>query len=72
MATAIKISDELVGLARIHASVEHRSVTKQIEYWAKLGKAVEDNPDLPIEFIKNTLLGLEQHKQGQATDYEFN
>ena len=46
MAVALKLSDELVDLAKPHAAAEHRSVPKQIEYWARLGKAVEDNPEL--------------------------
>jgi hypothetical protein len=48
MAIALKLSDELVDMAKSHAIAEHRSIPKQIEYWARLGKAVEDNPDLPI------------------------
>jgi len=39
MATALKLSDELVESARPYATAMHRSVTKQIEYWARIGKA---------------------------------
>jgi hypothetical protein len=40
MAT-IKLSDELVEKAKIHAAKEHRSVPKQIEYWATKGMELE-------------------------------
>lgn len=69
MATALKLSDELVNMAKPHAIAEHRSIPKQIEYWARLGKAVEDNPELPIQFIKNTLLAVAEADEGQLSEY---
>jgi hypothetical protein len=71
MATALKLSDELIEIAKPHAAAEHRSVPKQIEYWARLGKAVEDNPELPLQFIKDTLLALQEAKAGQLSEYKF-
>ena len=47
MAVALKLSDELVELAKPNAAAKHRSVPKQIEYWARLGKAVEEDPTCP-------------------------
>lgn len=46
----MKISDELVNDAKPYAAAEHRSVTKKIEYWARIGKAVTDNPDMPVAY----------------------
>ncbi|MDB5991864.1 MAG: hypothetical protein JWQ10_3267 [Herbaspirillum sp.] len=71
MAIALKLSDELIDLAKPHAAAEHRSVPKQIEYWARLGKAVEDNPELPLQFIKDTLLAVAEANAGQLSDYKF-
>lgn len=71
MATALKLSDELVEIAKPHAAAMHRSIPKQIEHWARLGKAVEDNPDLPVQFIKDTLLAVEEVKVGQFSEYKF-
>jgi hypothetical protein len=71
MAIALKLSDELIDLARPHAAAEHRSIPKQIEYWARLGKAVEDNPDLPLQFIKDTLLAIAEANVGQVSEYKF-
>jgi hypothetical protein len=71
MATALKLSDELVEIAKPHAAAQHRSIPKQIEHWARLGKAVEDNPELPVQFIKDTLLAVEEVKAGQISDYKF-
>ena len=69
MSVALKLSDELIEMAKPHAAAEHRSVPKQSEYWARLGKAVDDNPDLPLQFIKDTLLAVQEAKAGQLTLY---
>ena len=37
----MKLSDELVLDARITAEVSERSIAGQIEFWARLGRAVE-------------------------------
>jgi hypothetical protein len=37
----VKLSDELVELARKEAAAAERSITAQIEHWAKLGRSVE-------------------------------
>jgi hypothetical protein len=71
MAIALKLSDDLIEIAKSRAAAEHRSVPKQIEYWARLGKAVEENPELPLQFIKDTFIGVEEAKAGQLSAYKF-
>ena len=71
MATAVKISDELVSKARIQSRVFNRSVSGQIEYWAKIGQMIEENPDLPLPFLQNVLLGREQIRSCQGIPYVF-
>ena len=71
MAIAMKLSDDLVADAKTVAAAEHRSVPKQIEYWARIGKAVLDNPDRPLRVIQDTMLSIEEVKAGQVTTYKF-
>ena len=71
MATAVKISDDLFTKAKIKSKVFKRSIAGQIEYWAKIGQIVEDNPDLPLPLIQDILVGKEQIKSGQGTPYVF-
>ena len=71
MAVALKLSDELVEDAKPHAAAEHRSVPKQIEYWARIGKAVLENPELPLRLIQDTLLSREEVKAGLSKPYLF-
>ncbi|MAF97796.1 MAG: hypothetical protein CMH26_04095 [Micavibrio sp.] len=60
MMTTINLSDELINEAKKYANVYSRSTPKQIEYWAKIGKIAEENPDLPYEFIKGVLLSMDE------------
>ena len=71
MSKAIKISESLAAAAALFAKVQHRSVAGQVEYWAKLGKIADENPDLPISFIKDILVGREELRAGQKTPYIF-
>lgn len=71
MAIAMKLSDDLVADAKAIAAAEHRSVPKQIEYWARIGKAVLENPELPLRLIQDTMLSLEEAKAGQLAPYKF-
>src|SRR3990172_364400 len=41
MGMPVKLSDDLVNLARKEAQGAERSITGQIEHWAKLGRSVE-------------------------------
>lgn len=41
MAQPVKLSEELVLDARLTAEVNERSISSQVEYWARLGRAVE-------------------------------
>ena len=71
MAVAMKLSEDLVEDAKIVAAAEHRSVPKQIEYWARIGKAALDNPDMPLRLILDTMLAIEEVRAGQVSPYVF-
>ena len=69
MSTVIRVSDDLATVARARSEAEHRSMTAQIEYWAKVGRIAEDNPELPFAFIKETLIGVEEIEAGLGEAY---
>ena len=71
MAKAIKLSGELIQSAIIYSKAQHRSIPKQIEYWARLGKIADENPDLPLGFVKDLLLGMEESKAGDVSEYKL-
>ncbi len=58
--TSIRIDQTLYDQARSEAVSEHRTIAGQIEYWAKIGRAALDNPDLPVSFITEALASLSE------------
>ncbi len=71
MPTAVRISDELLNEAKKFSRIDHRSLTGQIEHWARVGKCAEENPDLTYDLIKEILIGIVELDQGEKTPYEF-
>ena len=71
MSKAIKLSDALVADAKIHGKAQHRTPPGQIEYWAKVGKIADENPDLTLGFVKDMLTGLEESAAGDVSEYQF-
>ena len=56
MSTAIRINDDIYIAAQRVAGAERRSIPQQIEFWAQTGKTALENPDLPIEFVRELLI----------------
>ncbi len=71
MATAVRISENLLQEARKYSKVDHRSITGQIEHWARIGKCAEENPDLSYDLIKEILIGTQELDDGDKTEYTF-
>jgi len=71
MATAVRISEELVDDAKKFSRIDHRSLTGQIEHWAKIGKCAEENPDLTYSLIKEILVGIVELERGEKSEYKF-
>ena len=68
MSINVKLPETLVDHAKHHGHVQHRSVSKQIEHWSKIGKVVEENPDLPFSVIRDILLA---DQDAVVDEYEF-
>lgn len=71
MSTAVKISSGLLSEARKYSKIDHRSLTGQIEHWAKIGKCAEENPDLTYDLIKEIFIGMAELEQGEKEEYRF-
>lgn len=63
MSIAVRIEEKLYRQAEISAKAESRTAPLQIQYWAKVGKAALDNPDLPVEFIRSILISEGQESE---------
>lgn len=69
MGITITLDNNLINTARSYSTAESRSVPKQIEHWAKIGRIAEENPDLSYRVIKDILLGLADVKLGNVEEY---
>lgn len=56
MSVSIRIDNDVYYMAKSVADIERRSVPAQIEYWAMLGKAILDNPEVSASFVKDILI----------------
>jgi hypothetical protein len=70
MGVTVNLDSELVQIARSYSGAESRSVPKQIEHWAKIGRIAEENPDMSYGGIKEILIGLEDAKLGNVSEYD--
>ena len=71
MSRSVQLPDQLYEDARRYAAVSRRSITQQIEYWARIGKIADENPDLPCGLIKEILLSKQEAHAGKLTEYQF-
>lgn len=72
MATSsIRLDKDLVEKAAIIGKALNRTTPKQIEHWAKIGEIMEDNPDLPYEFVKQAIIAQAEKKAGKLEPYDF-
>jgi len=68
MTVNVRLSETLVDQAKRYAAIHHRSVPKQIEYWSRIGKIAEENPDLPFTVIRDILIADQEEPVGE---YQF-
>ena len=62
MGLPVRIDSDLYGQAKSHAHAERRTISGQIEFWAMIGKAALDNPDLPIDFVRDLMIAKGEGK----------
>lgn len=61
--TSIRINSDLYLKAKQDAEIEHRSISGQVEFWARVGRAALDNPDLPVSFVAESLASMAEPKE---------
>lgn len=60
---SVRIDESLVNAARMTAKAEFRTVQGQVEFWAKVGRAALDNPELPASFIAESLMSMAEPRE---------
>ncbi|MBI3430471.1 MAG: hypothetical protein HY050_10595 [Actinobacteria bacterium] len=69
MAINVKLAEDLVADAKRIATVEHRSVPKQIEFYFRMALIAEENPDLSFSLIREI---LKADAEEATEEYQFN
>lgn len=54
---AVRLSNEMIALARTEGDLMRRSITEQLEHWARLGRALEQQPGLSLRRVRSFLAG---------------
>lgn len=60
---SIRIDAALASAARAAAKAELRTARGQLEFWAQVGRASLENPDLPASFIAEALMSLAEPRE---------
>ena len=68
MGMPVRIDDTLYDQARAQAQAERRTIAGQIEFWAIVGRTALDNPDLPIDFVRDLIVA---RAEGPSLASEF-
>ena len=63
MSVSIRVNESLYNEAKVRAKSEFRTIPSQIEYWARIGRAALDNPDLPIDFVQDLIVSKEEESE---------
>jgi len=67
----LRLPEEIEKLIRIKANSEHRTISEQIKKYLFDGMLVEEYPDLPLEFVKDTLEAKQEIEEGIYKEYQF-
>ena len=62
MGVPVRIDKLFYEQAKVEAKIEHRTIGGQIQFWAMVGRAALDNPDLPVRFVAESLLALSESR----------
>ncbi len=64
--TTVRLEDTVRKRVQARARANRRSFSDQMKYYMFLGMVAEENPDLPLAFIKDLLEAKEEAKAGLA------
>ncbi len=67
MSMPVRIDDKLYEQAKNISKGECRTIAGQLEFWAKIGKVALDNPDLPIEFVRELMIARVEDRDQLTT-----
>ncbi len=67
----VRLPEDIEKKIRIKAKTGHRSLSDQIKKYLVEAMACEENPDLPLSFIQETLEAKAEIDAGLGVEYKF-
>ena len=67
----IRLPEDIENKIRMKAKLKHRSVSEQIKKYISEAMICEENPELPLGFIKETLEAKAEIEAGLGVEYKF-
>jgi len=71
MLYSIKLSESLIQDAKSASKVAKRTLPEQIEHWARLGKACDENSDLPVHMLQDILKSRVEMNLNKLSRFRF-
>jgi predicted transcriptional regulator len=69
--TSIRLPKDIRKKVEIRAKIEHRSVSNLIERYLEIALIAEENPDLPLQFIKDIQEARAEKEMGLAKPFKI-
>lgn len=67
----VRLPVEMEKKVRINAKGEHRTISEQIKKYIYNAIICEENPDVPLSFIRETLIAKAEIEAGLGKEYPF-
>ena len=67
----VRLPEDIENKIRLKAKLKHRSVSEQIKKYIYDAMVCEDNPELPLKFIQETLEAKAEIEAGFGSEYQF-
>ena len=71
MLASIKLSELLIQDAKSASKIAKRTLPEQIEHWARLGKACDENPELPVHILQDILASRAEMNLNKLSRFRF-
>jgi len=67
----VRLPEDIEKKLRIKSALEHRSLSEQVKKYLFDAMIMEENPDVPLSFIRETLEAKAEIDAGFSEEYKF-
>jgi len=67
----VRLPEEIEKRVRMKAKIQHRTISEQLKKYLYDGVLCEENDDLPLSFIRETIEAKAEAEAGLGKKYKF-